>query len=244
MKYIIASLLLAAMTCAPALAQPATVYAAPPPESTLTLQGDGLVNRAPDVAKLTVQIVTNDDNATVSSSNNNDIYNTLRSRLAAIGIGSDALATSSYNVVFVPHPPRGLPPEQQQPRYGYITTRFLTVTVSPIENLGKVMDAATAAGVTTVGNISFSLKDRKSVYTAALGAAMQDVGQSAQAVATAGGFTIVRIRSVVVGYTYVPLEVSAAPMMRMAAVAPTPTDIQPNGPIAVTAHVTVTYLIK
>jgi hypothetical protein len=32
--------------------------------------------------------------------------------------------------------------------------------------------------------------------------------------------------------------------MLRAAVAGTPTDIAPNGPISVTAHVTVTYLIK
>jgi len=245
MKHIIASLVLAASLCAPAIAQPTTVYAAPPPESTLTLQGDGLVTRAPDVAKLNVQIVSNDDNATLSSSKNNDIFNALKAGLAGIGLAPSDLATTSYNVVFVPHPPRGLPPEQQQPRYGYITTRSLTVTVSPIENTGKVIDAATAAGVTSVGNISFSLRDQKSAYTAALGTAMLDVRQSAGAVASAGGFTIVGIRSVVVGYSYVPLQAAPAPMLRVsAAVAGTPTEIAPNGPISVTAHVTVTYLIK
>jgi uncharacterized protein YggE len=86
------------------------------------------------------------------------------------------------------------------------------------------------------------LKDRKSVYRAALAVAMVDARQSAQAVATAGGFALVRIHTVTVGYQYVPLVQTA--MMRAAPSPPTPTDIQPGGPISVSAHVDVTFTIK
>ncbi|MBC5809687.1 MAG: SIMPL domain-containing protein, partial [Candidatus Eremiobacteraeota bacterium] len=227
MKRLSFAIALAAAFAVPAaaLAQPVTV--ASPPESTMTVQGAGVVERSPDLARLSLSIVTNDDSAVVSSSRNNDVYNTLKSRLNGLGIADDAIRTSSYNVTFVPHPPRGLPPEQQQPRYGYITTRYLSVTVTPIENLGKAIDAATAAGVTNVGNVSFDLKDRKTQYRAALAAAMADAKATADTVAAAGGFSIVRVRSVNVGYSGIPLQAPAPapPMMRMAAA--TPTDIQP-----------------
>ena len=226
-------------------AQSAPVFQ-PTPEPSLTLQADGVVERAPDQAKLSVQIVTNDDNATVSSSRNNDIYNAMKAKLGALALSSDAIRTLSYNVQFIPHPPRGLPPEQQQPRYGYVTTRAVQITSSPIENIGKVVDAATSAGVTDVGNITFDLKDRKSAYDAALASAMGDVRKQAAVIASAGGFTLVRIRDVSVGSPFVP-GVTAdrfAVTARAAPMPATPTEIEPSGPIRVTAHVSVTYTIR
>ena len=219
------------------VAKPATI------DATLNVQGDGVVESAADIAHLSIQIVTNDDSATQSTSKNNDIYNKLQTALAPLGVNGDALRTTSFNVVFVPHPPAGLPPAQQQPRYGYVTTRSLLVTISNVQNVGKTIDAATAAGVTTVGGVSFDLKDRKATYRAALGVAMLDAKQTAQAVATAGGFALVRIRSVTVGYQYVPL-MQMASVRAAGAPPPTPTDIQPSGPISVSAHVDVTYTIK
>jgi len=240
MRYLIASALLTVLTLSPAFAQP--VIKSVSQDATLNVQGDGVVERAPDVARLSIQIVTNDDSATLSTSKNNDIYNRLQASLAPLGLTGDAVRTTAYGVVFVPHPPAGLPPAQQQPRYGYVTTRALVVTISNLPTVGKVIDAATSAGVTNVGNVSFDLKDRKSVYRAALAVAMEDARQSAQAVATAGGFALVRIHTVTVGYQYIPLMQIAS--VRAAASPPTPTDIQPGGPISVSAHVDVTYTIK
>jgi len=234
--------LFAALTLAPNAAN-AALPAAPaaPAEATLSVQGDGVVELAPDIARLSIQIVTNDDSATVSTSKNNDIYNRLQSALAPLGLSGNAIRTAAFNVVFIPHPPAGLPPAQQQPRYGYVTTRSLALTIVNLPTVGQVIDAATGAGVTSVGGVSFDLKDRKAAYRAALGVAMQDARASAQAVATAGGVTLARVRSITVGYQYVPLVQTA--MLRAAAPA-TPTDIQPGGPISVSAHVDVTFAIK
>jgi hypothetical protein len=260
MKYTFLVVLLALAVSGPALAQSTsnervivvrlvepTPAPAPTPPVTLSLSGDGLIERTPDLARLSVSIITNDDAASISSSKNNDIYNAFKARSAGLGLASDAMRTTNYNVVFVPHPPRGLPPEEQQPRYGYVTTRTLTITISPIENIGQVVDAATSAGVTTVGAITFDLKDRKAAYKAALEAAMNDVKQTAALLAATGGFTIGKIQAINVNGN-IPLvrttlqeigRVSAASMAPM-----TPTQIEPNGPIEVSAHVNVTYVIK
>jgi len=243
MKRFVPFALVAAIALFPMLAA-AAVPAAPasPTESTLNVPGDGVIQRAPDVARISISIVTNDDSATVSTSKNNDIYNKLQASLAPLGLSGAALKTTSFGVVFVPHPPQGLPPAQQQSRYGYITTRSLLATISDLSTVGKVIDASTAAGVTNVGGVSYDLKDRKSAYVAALAVAMLDAKQTAQAVATAGGFTLVRIHTVTVGTQYVPLMQIAA--VRAGGGNSTPTDIQPGGPISVSAHVDVTYTIK
>jgi len=260
MKCTLLAVLLALVLTGPALAQSTsnermivvrlvepTPAPAPTPPVTLSLSGDGIIERTPDLARLSVTIITNDDAANASSSKNNDIYNAFKARAAGLGLASDAIRTTGYNVVFVPHPPRGLPPEDQQPRYGYVTTRNLAITISPIENIGAVVDAATTAGVTTIGAITFDLKDRKAAYKAALEAAMSDVKQTAALLAAAGGFTIGKIQAISVNGN-VPLQTVARTLSRapssLSAAPMTPTEIEPNGPISISAHVNVTYAIK
>jgi uncharacterized protein YggE len=130
-----------------------------------------------------------------------------------------------------------------QPRYGYVTTRNLSLTTSPIENAGKLIDAANASGVTEVGNVGYELKDRHAAYLAALAAAMNDARQAAEAVAAAGNFKIGGYDRISVGAQ--STGAMPVPMMRMSAeAAAPPTDLGPSGPVQVRAHVTVSYLIR
>ncbi len=214
----------------------------------LTVVGNGTIDRSPDEARVNVAIVTNADIAAQSAGDNTRTYDAFVARIAKLGIGRDAVRTAFYNVQFVPHPPKGLPPDQQLSRYGYITTRNLSVTVRPVENVGKVIDAATASGVDQVGDVSFDLRDRKGVYAAALTAAMNDAKSTATVLASAGRFSIVRIQNVRTGFEQGPIRpVAFGAQMRAAtslAEPSPPTDITPNGPISVSAQVTVTYLIR
>lgn len=243
MKYAIVAAALAFATISSASAQ--TLSQPAPREALLSVGGDGSVSRTPDVARLTVEIVTNDDNPTVSSSQNNDRYNVLKAKMAAIGIAGDDLRTYAYDVSFVPHPPKNLPPEQRQARYGYITSRTVQITIAPIENAGKAIDAATAAGVTSVGNVTYDLKDRASAYQAALVAAMTDAKRTAQTLSTAGGFALGALQRVDATRESGVGPIGPQPMFRVAsAMAATPTDLGTAGPITVTAHITVSYEIR
>ncbi len=224
-----------------ASAQPVT-----PSEAQLTVAGDGVASRSPDRARVSMDIVTSDDAATRSGGKNTTTYNAFLARVTSLGIATADVKTTSYNVSFVPHPPKDLPAAERQPRYGYITSRSLSVNVTPLENVGKVVDAATAAGVTNIGDVSFDLKDRHGAYLAALAAAMNDAKSTAAAVAEAGGLRIVRIRNVTTGneqqFAPMPVMMKAAPMEARAE--EPPTSIAPSGPIDVSAHVTVTYAIR
>ncbi len=248
MRYFSAAVVALAVGLAP-LAAPAQSAGMLGNQPELTVTGSGTVERAPDEARVNVAIVTNNDVASQSAGDNTRIYNTLAARVAKLGIGRDAVRTTFYNVQFIPHPPKGLPPEQQQARYGYVTTRNLTITATPLENVGKVIDAATASGVDQVGDVSFDLRDRKGAYAAALVAAMNDAKSTASVLANAGPFHIVRIRAVQTGYEPGPIRpLALGAQFRVAAAAPAPTppptEIAPNGPITVSAQVTVTYDIR
>jgi len=212
---------------------------------TLAVSGEGTVERSPDTARLAVSIVTNDDNAARSAGKNTDIYNALKARAGGLGISASGVKTTAFNVRFVAHPPKGLPPEQREPRYGYVTSRSLSIDVSPIENVGKVVDAASAAGATDIGDVNFDLRDRKSAYRQALGAAFNDAKANAAALASAGGLHIVRVKTV--SSENARMTPFAGPVMMRAAAAesaPSPTQIEPSGPIVVRASVTVVYEIQ
>jgi len=219
----------------------------PPQESSLTVTGEGVVSKAPDEAKLSLRIVTDDANATISVSKNNDIRKALQSRLSFLNGARDVFHETGYSVQFNPFPSKNTPPEFRLARYGYVTTRSLVVTVIPIDLIGRAIDAATAAGVTNIGDVSFDLKDRHAAYLGALNAAMNDAKQQADALASAGSFHILDIRTVSTGYNAVQAPAPMAGMMQMRraeSAALTPTEIVPGGPLEVNARVSVTYAIK
>ncbi|MGH7707614.1 MAG: SIMPL domain-containing protein [Vulcanimicrobiaceae bacterium] len=238
----IAAILALAFAALP-LAGAAQSYPDRPQAATLSVTGEGQAARAPDQASIRANIVTNDNDASTSTSKNNDIYNALVKKVATLGIASSAIHTESFNVQFIPNPPKNLPPEQRQPRYGYVTTRSIAIDVNAMDRVGAAIDAATAAGVTDVGNVSFGLRDRRAAYREALAVAMRDAQAQAQTLAAAGGFRLVRIQHVNAGFTPSPRPLYAA-APRMALAESTPTEIQPTGPIEVDAHVSVTYTIE
>jgi uncharacterized protein YggE len=241
------ALLLAATSPLGATASP-TLPLPPPQASILTVTGEGSFSQAPDQSELSLEIVTNDANATTSASKNNDIQNALKARLNFLTCKNcDALRETSYRIEYIPYPPKNLPAEQRQPRYGYITTRSLSVTITPINLAGRVIDAAVAAGATNIGDLRFGIKNRRAAYMNALTAAMSDAQRQAETLATAGGFRLARIRAVNTGYAPAQPPFPMAKMMEMrgmAASAPTPTEILPGGPLEINAHVTVTYALN
>src|SRR5260370_39853875 len=82
-----------------------------PPESTLTITGEGKASKAPDEAMLSVQIITDDANATRSSSKNNDIYNALKAHLSFPECKSCEIHDASYGIEYIPYPAKNMPPE-------------------------------------------------------------------------------------------------------------------------------------
>lgn len=212
---------------------------------SVNVTGQGRVERSPDRARVSLTIVTADKDAVRSGGANTTIYNAFLGKVAAFGVTAADVHTNSYDVAFVPPAPRDLPPDQRQPRYGYVTTRELSVVVSPLDAAGKIVDAATAAGVTQIGDVGFELKDSHGAELAAIASAVRDAREKAQTMATAAGVTLGRVRSITSSSDYEPQPMPrmAARATSMAAAAP-PTQIAPSGPMVVTATVTVTYDVK
>ncbi len=213
---------------------PASAQTVGPERSTITVSGQADVDHAPDQATVGFSIVSNDDGAPRATSANNSVYNALVAKLAALGIGPAAVKTTSYNVSFNPRPPN--PNPQFAQRYGFVVSRYVTATTPRTDQVGAVIDAGIGAGVTSVGSVTFGLKDNRAVYRQALSAAIADAAAQAQALADAAHVRIVRILSIG-SASNAPIPFPRQQFAQMAMPAPAvPTDVQPSD---LTVHATV-----
>jgi uncharacterized protein YggE len=222
-----------------ALAPAAAQTALPGPGPTLTVTGRGSVDRMPDQALVSFAIVTDDANAGRATSANNSAYNALVTRLGGLGLGPSALKTTAYDVMYNPRPPQ--PNPQVPQRYGYVVTRTVSVTTTRTDQVGAVIDAAVAAGVTNVNGVSFGLHDRSDAYRAALAAAVSDAQGQARALADAAHVRLGRIQRLA---PFGPVVPGPRPVTfgRVAAAAPVPTEVPPSD-LSVQASVSITYEI-
>jgi hypothetical protein len=124
----------------------------------------------------------------------------------------------------------------QAPRVtGYEATNQVTVTTQDLAHLGQLVDAATGAGATNVGAISFGLKNRGSAANYARMAAVKDLDDKAQIFADAAGYHIRRLVNLTEAAALAP---GPRPMMAMVAGRAEPTTPVESGQIVVSVDVT------
>jgi uncharacterized protein YggE len=168
--------------------------------------------------------------------------NTTNALLAA-GIEEKDIQTSTYSLTTVPEEEpmptaaAGSTKETKPPEF--IATNQVTVRLNNTGDVGKVLDAAVAAGSNNIQSISFDLRDPSPEKDRALTMAIEDASRKAGVAASAAGVELGRILEVSEGYSFVSARSEAA---TFALAAPT-TPIAP-GEMEVTASVTMTYEIS
>lgn len=187
------------------------------------------------MATMSLTITTNAASATAATSDNNAIYAQLQQRMHALGVADRDIHTTYYNVTFNPRP-EGVPVPNYGVQYGYVVSRGVSITLQRTGVVGKAVDAAIGAGVNHVDSVSFGVSDNHALTLKALGDAVMQARLRAQAIASAAGLRIVRIRTIQEGYAQV---FPPAPMMN-AKMAGVPTQIEPSD-VSMQASVTVTY---
>jgi len=142
-------------------------------ERVVTVVGRGTVTRVPDSAVVQARIITFDDVAAKASAENDALFDALKAKLAALGIGERQIIAQSSLL------PSG--PGATRPGFGYRAMRQITVTVDTVANAGHAAAAVAsslsfAEGVT----IRFVLNDNASALRDALTIAVKDAEKSAR----------------------------------------------------------------
>lgn len=221
-----------ALALAVAAALPAV---AEPPVPQITVTGEGRIDRAPDMAMISLGITTVGKTAAEAMATNSDGVAAVVANLAAAGIEPRDIQTSGLSL----NPNWTGYDSSATPRIdGYTAMNVVTVRVRALDGLGTVLDAAVKDGVNTLNGLAFGLADPDPAMDEARKAAVADAQRRAALLAEAAGVTLGRVITITDSFGVgVP-----APMYRMdapmASAAPVPVS---GGEVSIVANVTITW---
>jgi uncharacterized protein YggE len=199
-------------------AAPAALAQAAPPAAesmfratTLNLAAYGETKVAPDMATITLGVMTEGQTAQAAMQANAQRMQGVMAALRRGGVPERDIQTS--NLSLQPQYQYG---ENQPPRLtGYQASNQVTITVRDLANLGRAVDAAVNAGANQVHGISFGLNDPTRAENAAREMAVRALAEKAELYARATGHRVVRLVTLSEGAASYPVP----PPMPMAAMA-------------------------
>ena len=208
----------AAMTAAPALAQaPASASAADAMfrATTFNLSAYGESRVAPDMATITLGVLTEGKTAAEALAANGAQMNAVVASLKKGGIAEKDIQTSNLTVSPKYRYVQNEPPVLT----GYNVSNQVTVTVRDLKRLGPAVDATVNAGANQVHGISFGLADPTAAENEAREAAVKALGAKAALYERATGYRVIRLVTLSEGGGYqapppMPLMAARAQMMK------------------------------
>ena len=183
------------------VARPAHSQAIPnpprPPE--ITAAGRGEVAVTPDRAAILVSVESRAASAAMAASANASKMAAVFQALRAAGLAQAEITTSGYSVGQDPRTlrmamPSAAPPSLSVP-VEFLARNTVRAMVRRLDDTGKVIDAALAAGATSIASVQFSSANSDEARRNALGMAVSQSQRDAEVLARAVGGTLGRLLS-------------------------------------------------
>jgi uncharacterized protein YggE len=230
MKTLIAGVLMMLVASA-AVADDKSIFDQP----HISVTGTGEVNAKPDMATITIGVMTEAESAAQALEQNNGRMQKLFERLKGLGIAEKDIQTANFNVSpkYENNPQRA-----EAPRIvGYTVTNEVRIRVRRLSSLGRVLDQAVQDGANRIHGISFSIDDDTNVMDEARKKAMSDARRKAELLAEAAGVRLGKPLSITDQPQARPMPM---PMMQMRMMAADSVPVAP-GELTNTATIQVTY---
>jgi uncharacterized protein YggE len=193
---------------------------------TITVNGAGTVKARPDRAQFSFGVESRAATARAASAENAAAMRRLIDALKDAGVSADHLQTEQVSV---------WPASDSDGHVtGYTAAGSVRVETT-IDEAGPTVDAATAAGVTSVSGPSLTRSESHVLEEQALERALDDARRKAKALAGAAGAQLGEVVKVVEGGAFEPIPYERAALAKDAA-----TPIEP-GTVDTTAALTVTF---
>ena len=188
-----------------ATAAPAALAQAPAPAAdtmfratTLNLAAYGETKVAPDMAAITLGVMTSGKTAAEAMQANAARMASVMGSLRKAGIADKDIQTSNLNLN-----PQYRYVENQPPILtGYQASNTVTIIVNDLKRLGPAVDASVSAGANQVHGISFGLSDPTAAENAAREAAVKALSAKTELYARATGHRVLRLVSLSEGGGY------------------------------------------
>ena len=178
-------------------------------DTGIAVSGTGKVSVKPDVVMSSIGIQVNGSSLSDATSQANTKMTAVISQIKSMGVADKDIQTTNYSVQ--PITDQSKPDGGTGKITGYQINNQVNVTVRKIDDLGKILDAAVAAGANSIYGVSFSVDDPTPYEQQARAAAVKDAQDKAGQLAKAGGLTLGKIVWISEG------TVSPQPLFRAAA---------------------------
>lgn len=214
-----------------------TQAAEQPTRPTLSVEGTGEANAAPDQATVAIGITTHAADAAKAQNDNAWTAAQIQNAIAALGIDAKDIQTQNYSF----RPTYRTEENRRSEINGYTVDNTVLVCVRDIKLTGKVVDAALSHGANEISSLSFTASDARALRKVALKNAIADARDKADIIAQGLGKRIVGIQTVSENTGYPETRRYVGNMMLAAKDAATP--IQP-GSLTLTANVHIDFLLS
>lgn len=159
--------------------------------SIISVSATATSNVAPDRAVVSAGILTQGRSAREAMQANATLMTDVFEQLDDAGIAKKNIQTSQLSLQ-----PRFDYSDRRAPTIeGYDARNQVTVKSDDIEKVGPMLDALVAAGVNTINNVSFEVKDTKAAKNEARTQAVKDAKDKAEAMAEAAGVSLGKLIS-------------------------------------------------
>ncbi|MDR0842295.1 MAG: SIMPL domain-containing protein [Acidobacteriota bacterium] len=150
----------------------------------ITVNGHGVVKVTPDIAYITLGVMTQEHDAVLAQDTNSKTMAKVIEAVKGQGVANKDIKTSNYRMSQYEYN------EGQEKIIWHHVTNSMTVTVRNIDSVGKVIDAGVAAGANDANNIQFDLSDAAGFHAQALTLAVENAKQKGAVIAKALGVII------------------------------------------------------
>jgi uncharacterized protein len=178
------------------------------PYREVQVLGTGKVAYTPDIAKVTLGVHIERGTANAALTDMSTTIESVLTAVEALGVSRDKITTHNLSVY-----PQYYYPSESAPRVsGYTADQQLTIEISVASSspdlVGKVIQAASAAGANQVQNISFDVSNLADLKQQATIEALEDARSRAKTLADAAGVKLGKVH----GWWANPIYVPGQPM--------------------------------
>ena len=168
-------------------------------EATFTVSGEGKEVAVPNIAALSLTIITekNSTDLPASQKENTEKVNKVIAFVKSLGIEDKDVKTENYSVnpryTYYNCPAGECPPPSIA---GYTISNTLSVKVRDFNNIGKLLSGAVESGVNNVSGPQFTIDDPSELQNAARAKAIAQARGRAESTAQASGFKLGRLLNI------------------------------------------------
>lgn len=170
-------------------------WTSPKPSNTISMSAEGRVNAKPDLATVSVGVLTTSKTAKEAQDNNNKSINQITDAVKKLGIADEDITTSNFSIY-----PNYIYEGGRNEINGYQASQTLSVKVRGIDastdTLNKVLDSAVESGSNQLQGVTFGFADADNLKQQARTQALEKAKTKAQELASQAGLKLGRIVSI------------------------------------------------